>query len=351
MTELNKKDNSKDKTNPINTETNDKKFWFHNAYFDIIAYILIIVAIFSSSKLNDVVNDWHRDLKTIDNSLFFPCFYDLFPDILIYLVIFYVVYKAINSLAFKYTINMLDNQLLGEKEELLNIFRRKMCSNFFKAVFYLSSAFLGYYCLKDLNYFPKALLGNGDYSNLFKRGIPGIYNLEHFNLIDLYYKYNLGYIFLDFFLLLSHPIQSDFLFLILHHIVTLSLVFFSYITNQSSVGCLILFLHFSGDVFVYNCRILIQTNLANKYKLSSVYALLIVFIYTRIYVFGSMIYTYFTEFPGEKTYVEYSFLIMKSILLILHFMWVGMIIAKLVKYLKSGKFEDIYKFKKEKETN
>jgi len=174
-----------------------------------------------------------------------------------------------------------------------------------------------------------------------------MYYLEKTPLYDFYYQFNLSFVLYDCYLLFSHPVQTDFLFMILHHISTVSLIIFSFITNYTPCGVVIYFLHYLGDVFVYSTRLTVQSKAPTYTKPLCATILVLVFLYTRIYVYGGLISDYIYSIE-RWTPIEYSFVGLKLTLYVLHILWTIMIIIKVAKYFYSNNAEDIYKMKKKK---
>ena len=116
--------------------------------------------------------------------------------------------------------------------------------------------------------------------------------------------------------------------MLLHHICTISLIIFSFITNYSNIGSLVIFCHMESDILLHTERFLLQTD-------KSIFVLTIVgiifvsnFIYMRQYVFGEMIYViykYITWKWGIITTMLWLFLV---ILYIMHVRWSYVLLYK-----------------------
>ena len=202
---------------------------------------------------------------------------------------------------YRFPDNDKDRQL-GEK------YRLKLPEHVFKGTIYIILTSFGYYILKDLDYFPKSLLGKGSLPNMFIKGYPHCFYLEKPPLFDFYYMFSLSYFSSDLiWLLFINDKQTDFIMMLLHHICTLSLIIFSYLVNYSNIGSIVLLLHVETDIFVHLTRFLIQTDLPEIIKNISGLLLVWNFLYVRIYVFGNIIYVLF-KYITWKTTID-SFLI------------------------------------------
>jgi len=135
--------------------------------------------------------------------------------------------------------------------------------------------------------------------------------------------------------------RKDFWEMVVHHVVTLCLLSFSWTCNFVRVGTLILLVHDVADIFLEATKV---TKYLNKQKLCD--ALFIIFtafwFLTRIYIFPFVIIhnTIFEPpnivppFPGY-----YIFNVFLGLLEILHLIWTYMILKILVNTLRAGKME------------
>ena len=133
--------------------------------------------------------------------------------------------------------------------------------------------------------------------------------------------------------------------MILHHIVTLNLIYFSYMACFTKIGVLILFIHYWSDVFAAGAR-------AFGYITSIVPATFCVglvtsWYYSRIYCFGFIIYEVFvTNIRVEglndlhHAVIHNMFKFLLSALMILHVFWGLKISALVYGVLFKGKYED-----------
>ena len=159
---------------------------------------------------------------------------DLLPSIFILPIIIIVKY-IIEKLAkypveycmarkYKYPANK-------EMETRANIYRTKLARHIYKNCYYTFITIFGYIVLKPLDFFPKSMLGNGSTYNLFIKGYPASHFFTKTKYFDLYYNICLAYFSYDFIALLFTKKQSDFIYMLLHHVCTLSLILFSFLLN------------------------------------------------------------------------------------------------------------------------
>lgn len=227
------------------------------------------------------------------------------------------------------------------------IYAKKNCTNFFKLCYYIFIVIVGYNVLKDLPYLPKSLCGNGEISAMFEGGFPNSFYHKKPQFFNEYYLGTLAFHITDLiWLLWIYELQTDFLMMLVHHICTISLITFSYLSNYSNIGCIIIFLHDFGDIFVYVARIFLNTKAPEFTKVSSGILLLLVWIYTRAYVFGGMILDTYTGISSHFNWVNINLLGFACFLYILHLNWIYLIFKKIMTALFVKKYEDTFKVKK-----
>ena len=227
------------------------------------------------------------------------------------------------------------------------IYTKKNCTNVFKLFYYIFIVVIGFLVLKDEDYFPKALMGTGTFSNVFKNGYPDLFFHTKPAYFNYYFLGCLAFHITDLiWLVFIYELQTDFLMMLLHHMCTVSLIVMSYLSNYSNIGSVILFLHDFGDIFVYITRLFLNTNSNDFLKVLSGFVLLLVFGYTRIYVYGIILYETFHGLSTHFNMVNKTLWGLLCFLYILHVLWVYMILKKISTALFVRKYEDSFKIKK-----
>lgn len=300
----------------------------HSSSFisNIVVLTLITVTISGTIYMLSLITDfWEEQKHTVPVGYKIPQFSDF------WLTIYSFVAISLIRLAFcKVTSPLSDaivNSKYSEEERSANI--EKISSHMFKLLYFCSMSVIGYYILRSETYFPKQFLGHGDYSNIFKEDkIEQLYftKPEYF---DVYYLATLGFVFSDsIWLIFINERQSDFWIMILHHICTISLVSFSFLTNESAAGVIIFYLHDFTDIFVSITRITIVSKASDLLKLIVCGILLTVLVYYRLIVLGEIVYHTFAGLkPHVFNRIMLSFL---SILYLMHIYWVESIIHRFV---------------------
>lgn len=323
------------------------KYVFQNIWVDLISYSLISTVILGSVYIYHSIEDILSNVKHANTNYTFPTYYQLLPSML-YLILMIVGHEVFVLMLSDKMQRFLHPRYSDKENNLVPIFKKKIITNIYKFCFYLFSSIYGYYVLKQLDFFPWSLLGKGEYKNLFNSQYPSIFYFEKPDNFDFYYNFNLSFALFDGYLLLSNPIQSDFLFMALHHLSTYSLIVFSFVTNYSHIGCIVYYIHYLGDVFSYIVRVSIHLNISDFFPFVSTFVFLVVFSYTRLFVFGDVVYQTFYGIKYTWTLIEYNLYGFLWILMFLNILWIVLITKKFIKYCMTGDIEEIYKFKTKK---
>jgi len=239
--------------------------------------------------------------------------------------------------AYRFPKNEKDRQL-GEK------YRIRLPIHVFKGSMYIFFTLFGYYVLKDINYFPKSLLGKGWLPNMFIKGYPDSFYLEKPPYFDFYYMFCLSFFISDLIGLFREDKQTDFINMLLHHVCTISLIVFSHLVHYSNVGSIVLFLHMESDVFVHVTRFFLQTDAPEIIKDLSGLFLVFNFIYTRTYVLGDIIYVLYM-YVTWKGVIDWFLLIFLTLIFIMNFNWALMLLQKMFALFMGTKLNDTRDFK------
>jgi len=222
---------------------------------------------------------------------------------------------------------------------------RKLATHLYKMIFYILITLFGYYVLNQTNFFPKSLLGHGYLPNMFSEDNTNDFFHTKPKYFDLYYVLNLAYFSVDaIWLLFIDEKQSDFNVMFFHHVCSISLIYFSYITNYSNIGSIVLFLHNESDIFVHLTRFLLQTDASEIIKNISGVILTINFIYIRQYVFYDVIYTIYFYTKRNWDNIKLFLWLFLVFLYLLHISWTIAILAKAWKMVRGVKLTHIWNY-------
>ena len=162
---------------------------------------------------------------------------------------------------------------------------------------------------------------------------------------DIYYMMNLCYYIIDLvFLLFINDSQNDFLIMVIHHMSSIFLIFFSFWANLSNIGCIVLHIHNIGNVIVYFIRVTMYSEITTLAKACMAVVLISVWIYTRVFVFGKLIILMWSDFTDWNLNVWYLWTLL-VVLLVMHVYWVIEILKKFKLLLFENKVEDVSKVK------
>jgi ceramide synthetase len=214
----------------------------------------------------------------------------------------------------------------------------------FKLIFDVAFSFYGWKLLSVKEFTPPQLLGAGRIEECWLD--PSLPNAGWD--LRMYYQISMGYhlhsfVFHTFFT----KRRNDFVEMLLHHLCTLYLIWFSYSFNQLRSGSLIILLHDISDIPGHMVRIFVDSSYKEMTYIS--YALLLLLWgYFRLYVFpfvvlrSVLIDTTLFNPDGRPVPMEIEmFLLMLVILVILHSYWYGLFIKMGFTAKKTGKTEDI----------
>mmetsp|Transcript_132321 Transcript_132321/g.197153 ORF Transcript_132321/g.197153 Transcript_132321/m.197153 type:complete len:337 (+) Transcript_132321:74-1084(+) len=206
----------------------------------------------------------------------------------------------------------------------------------FKGMYFLFSSSVGLTLLLDAIWTPPALGGQGDTSHCFI-GWP---HHEHPSWLVSYYSIQMSYHLQGMlYQIVKSRHRSDFAEMMLHHIVTLFLIMFSYLFNFFRIGTLVFLLHDLGDVFSYFIKSVVDTD-STGLILTAYGGLLLSWGYFRLYVYPfHVIWSCFSHgprLPGLEV-----FPVMLVMLLFLHCYWYSLFLHMGYAFYRKGEAEDI----------
>lgn len=202
-------------------------------------------------------------------------------------------------------------------------------------LFYTSSFLYGLYILWDKPYF-------WDTKYCWTIGSKGHVP----NDIYLYYTIEMGFYWQLLFTLMSDVKRSDFREMVIHHIVTITLIYFSFACNQVRIGSLVIILHDSNDVWMSASK---SINYLKKQRLAEIVFVIFALIWfiSKLYIYPFWI-VWSTTFESAQ-YIEniryipvYWFLNgLLWTLQVLHILWTIMIIGILRSKVTEEKMRDV----------
>ena len=310
--------------------------------------ILTLLTLIGTGCLFCKVMEFIKKLYVFNPDYEFPTRYQCF-QVIVYFAAIVIVKVIFESAVVHYTERIMNKKYFepGQEQERKKV-RIKLATIFFKLFYYSSVSVLAYLALSPLDYFPKELGGNGYMAKMFESGYPNSFFHKKTPLFDAHYLICLAYSFVDFIWLVFVDVrQTDFINMFFHHICTISLIIFSYVTNYSNIGSIVLFLHNISDVVVYVSRIILYTNTYDILKQIASVWLLTGFLYFRMFILGKVIYVIYRYANwewGTITFTLWSFLIF---MYLMHFNWTCIILKRFYDAIFKGEYNDSNKFKTE----
>ncbi|ORX50058.1 LAG1-domain-containing protein [Piromyces finnis] len=193
----------------------------------------------------------------------------------------------------------------------------KCATQIYKTLNYITLSVIGYVLLKDEDYYPKSLGGHGDIEQMWV-DLP--YQKQSKN-IYLYYIVALSYhlhSLIDQFKYYGKPSFGD---MMLHHIITVGLILFSFFNNYVRIGTLVLYLHDISDI----CGSLSKITLHSKYDAITIISycgLLASWIYFRLIVYPfQVIQSALKQVPYPHHEKNKFLILLMASLVVLHVYW------------------------------
>ena len=239
----------------------------------------------------------------------------------------------------------------GLRKRRINLVAKQL----FKFILYTSlHCYLGYGALQNVDWVPSSFLigtTNESTESIFERLVWDSDTLQHLNLPDdvqLYFNLVAAYNLHEMGWLLLYGIGDyNFWEMLLHHIVTLSLIVLCFITKHTAIGCLVMILHGFTDIPIVLTKIFSNSSLDTT---TFAFYLVAIFswFYYRVYVLvGSIIQPiYDTEYKvqirtGNNEYHEpMCYVMLLSTLAVLHLFWIALLLRMGYRFIAKGKAHD-----------
>jgi len=208
-----------------------------------------------------------------------------------------------------------------------------------KLCFFVTISIYGYIVLKDKEYTPWILGGSGDITESFPEEFP---YLSYYEDVAYYFLWGLSYHVMSLVYHLALPKKPDFMEMFLHHICTIFLIAFSYMSGYLRIGSLIFFLHDVTDVASYLMKTSVDTQSTTFNKITYT-NLLVSWGIGRLFIFPVFLIKEAMFSPRMvKIYIHgyYFFNIMLVILFCLHVYWYCLFLKMGFAYATRGVIKD-----------
>ncbi|XP_074157705.1 ceramide synthase 4-like isoform X2 [Sminthopsis crassicaudata] len=136
--------------------------------------------------------------------------------------------------------------------------------------------------------------------------------------------------------------RKDFKEQVIHHVVTITLLFFSYSANFMHIGALVLLLHDVSDIFMEACKMLIYANWSQARDIMFILFAVVFFISRLIFFPIKVLYTtYYTFLTNYKAFLGFYFAnTLLTVLQILNIFWFFLILRMFYKLLSMGQVKN-----------
>jgi len=216
----------------------------------------------------------------------------------------------------------------------------------FKFSYFVFSVCFGYYVFKDADFLPWVLGGSGDTVNCW---VNYPYQKLDIPFFKEYYMIQLSYHAHSLIAQLSMIHRTDFLEMVLHHILSIALLGLSYISSSTRIGILVLLVHDIGDIVGYSMKMVVDTSYKTLITINYI-LLLITWFTTRLAIYpGWVIRSAYIESQQQPIPV-FGWLIQNSMLMMLFFLhvyWYSLFLVMGHTFIKTGKAADIQDKNKE----
>ena len=326
----------------------------YNKLWDVLFFLLIFPAIIGSFFLVREVKAFRHKLRQVDTGSHLPDFSDLklCIPILSVTLILKIICENICVIFTRKIVSTKYPQPTTEEKKIENEkIAKKLAQHIFKGSYYLFISIFAFFVLKDIDYCPVYIGGSGSLKNSYKPGYPESYFFERTKYFNLHYLICLSYSLADIiYLLFIYEKQTDFLNMLLHHICTITLILYSFLTNLSNIGSVVLLIHNITDVVVHITRFGIRAKFPEFFLIITGIILILVFIYLRLFVFAECIYSLAYGFCRWDDGWTTRFLVLfLSCLYLLHVNWTIRLLEKAYQKIRGNKITDTTSFKKSKE--
>jgi len=303
MTSKNNKSDSK------KSRSGKKKF----NIFNLFSNIFVVVFIWYSYETYKFYTK-HKTIASKDEKLVYPPNPKiLLPAIPGSVLIILVRKFLINKFKFIGNIIVRKDKNWPDRESKVE----KCATQIYKTLNYIALSVTGYYLLKDESYFPKSLGGHGDVEEMWK-DLPyqdQTKNIYYYYVIALsYHLHSL----IDQFKYYGKPSFGD---MMLHHIITIGLILFSFFNNYPRIGTLVLFIHDISDI----CGSLSKITVNSKYDIITMISytgLLSSWVYFRLYVYPfQVINSAIKQIPYPHHEKNKFLILLMASLVVLHVYW------------------------------
>eukprot|EP00744_Colponema_vietnamica_P008302 GILI01011854.1.p1 GENE.GILI01011854.1~~GILI01011854.1.p1 ORF type:complete len:352 (+),score=79.87 GILI01011854.1:123-1178(+) len=204
-------------------------------------------------------------------------------------------------------------------------------------LFYTTSTIYGYICLHDKPWVSYPL-GESQ-----KREMGLNFRSTAHNEIVWYYSYQIGFFFAELYAICTETKRSDFLEYLIHHIVTLYLMIFSWAAYEHRVGSYVLIIHDAVDIFLCLSKMAHYIKVRDLVMFPTFISFVVSYAFFRMFCLPVLSYELLTVTRFEHSNFASSMLgfILAFVLQALHVFWFYLILRVIYKMFVVGVNEDV----------
>jgi len=211
----------------------------------------------------------------------------------------------------------------------------------FKLFFFILISLYGFYLFADSAWIPPLLGGTGDIANVFR--LPNYPIIELDPGMKKYYLIQCAYHAHSLLFQFRMIHRSDFWEMLLHHVITLFLIGFSYLCNLTRIGSLVFLTHDFSDFFGYFMKAVVDTSIKPLILIGYI-CLLLSWGFCRLFAFP--FYIIETGWRGQdiaQTQIEGFYLlnVLMCVLFCLHCYWYSLFLRMGYVFATRGKAQDM----------
>jgi len=199
----------------------------------------------------------------------------------------------------------------------------------FKLLHMIGASALGFYVLQNRPWVPEPLR----FSFWFDDNVPVVGFVDHFPLttdtlditVQYYMMFELGY---SLHSLLFHAVvtekRNDFWEMMIHHVATLVLFVFSFVSLNSRIGAVVVFIHDIPDISVYFAKATVD--FSGGLAAAGLVSMMLNWMFFRLYVLPVHIVYHLLQFVGHSgdSVMQWYMLGCLCVLVCLHIWWFGL---------------------------
>lgn len=271
-----------EKIDKILQKQSDKATHWFSSFDKIMRFIFGIYIIMIMLMIRNIISIEHYFLSLNLPATNFKEFLLIIPGFFISLFIWEAIRYFTRGFIIKYKIE--HNRIKETKEGRI----RRVQAAFNSIIYYSICVGINYFLIITYapDYMPVTLGGS-----LNIDAYPEIWPTYVCDPVRIFFVLSIGHHFERTYQHIANNLKgNNFWIMIVHHIVTITLMVCCYCNRQFLFGIPILFLHDIGDIFVGIMRLVREITFLKFLTIPCFFSLFVVWVFTRVYIFGTEIF-------------------------------------------------------------